>query len=76
MYKTIPKRDLNKIRNRLPRRWADHISSALGKSPSLVQKVMLGLRKNREIVTYAIEIANLSNEDRSLLLQKLEDEPN
>jgi hypothetical protein len=63
--KVLNKRELNKIRKRLPVGWKGELSVQSGLSVSLVEKVLYGVRNNEQIVLKALTLSNLTPEDKS-----------
>ncbi|MBB2149147.1 hypothetical protein [Pedobacter gandavensis] len=70
----MKKRDLNKIRKNLPKHWKEELSVQSNRSTSLVEKVMLGIRKNVLIVQLSITLCTLSDEIKKELYQKLKED--
>lgn len=66
--KTLPKRFLNRLRKGLDKDKRDELIVQSGMSSSLVEKVLLGLRKNEQIVLLAIELADITSEHRNEML--------
>lgn len=69
----MKKRDLNKIRKNLPKQWKKELSVQSNRSTSLVEKVMLGIRKNVLIVQLSITLCTLPDELKEELNQKLKE---
>lgn len=68
---TLGKRDLNKIRRRLPKGWQNAIADATAKSYSTVSMVMIKKRNNTKVVALAIEMCSLSDDEKIALKNKL-----
>ncbi|MCX2473540.1 hypothetical protein OQZ33_04265 [Pedobacter sp. MC2016-05] len=72
MNKTLKKRDLNKIRRTLPPNSKSELAVQSGKSESTVEKVLLGLRKNEQIVQLSLAMCGLPVEIKQELQTKLD----
>ena len=69
--KTLGKRELNKVRRNLPRGWQKKLSEQTGKSTSTVNKVMHRLRNNNQVLTKAIDLCGLSENEKQIFKSKL-----
>lgn len=69
--KTLEKIELNKIRQCMPRGWQKRVARDAGKSISTVNKVMLRLRNNGYVVTKAIDLCGLPENEKEILKSKL-----
>ena len=69
--KTLGKRELNKIRQHMPRGWQKRVARETGKSVSTVNKVMLRLRNNGQVVAKAIDLSGLQENEKITLKSKL-----
>ncbi|TXI14834.1 MAG: hypothetical protein E6Q66_04765 [Pedobacter sp.] len=69
--RTLGKRELNKIRQHMPRGWQKRVAQEAGKSISTVNKVMLRLRNNGHVVTKAIDLSGLPESEKEILKSKL-----
>lgn len=69
--KTLGKRELNKVRRNLPRGWQKKLSEQTGKSTSTVNKVMHRLRNNSQVLTKAIDLCGLSENEKQIFKSKL-----
>jgi hypothetical protein len=72
----LKKRDLNKVRRNLPTGWKAILAEKCAVSTSMVEKVMLGLRKNVLVVHTSIYLSNLKPEIKIELLGKLKESKN
>jgi hypothetical protein len=69
--KTLGKMELNKVRMNLPRGWQRKLSNVTGKSTSTISKVMHRLRNNGQVLTKAIDLSGLPENEKEILKSKL-----
>jgi hypothetical protein len=53
----MDKKDLDKLKEKLPKGWSGKIAKEIGKSPDWVIKVMNNLRNDPKVIDLAIELA-------------------
>lgn len=69
----MTKKELNKLKNSLPRGYRDMIAEQLSCSVTLIDMVFAGNRRNIEIIKVAINIAQTHKEELAELSTKIKD---
>lgn len=67
----MTRRTLNKIKKKLPKKWAETLAKKCNLSPSHVRNILNGHRSNIDVINEAIELASKFQEELKQLKQKV-----